>query len=104
MQKYDAQHSLTIAISSNKHTFRHTFSRKFDFTFTVKNSVLAFTFERWIESKIFLRKMALTSGGGHSADTHTGGGQSKKFSGNPKISFQLHCNPKISPHPTLRNQ
>ena len=27
-----------------------------------------------------------------------GGGQSKKFSGNPKISLQLQCNPKISAH------
>ena len=26
------------------------------------------------------------------------GGQSKKFSRNPKISLQLHCNPKISAH------
>ena len=33
---------------------------------------------------------------------HTGG-QSKKFSGNPKISFPLHCNPKISAHFILRN-
>ena len=31
------------------------------------------------------------------------GGQSKKFSGNPKISLQLHCNPKISAHFILRN-
>ena len=27
-----------------------------------------------------------------------GGGQSKKFSGNPKISLQLQCNPNISAH------
>ena len=27
-----------------------------------------------------------------------GGGQSQKFSGNPKISLQLQCNPKISAH------
>ena len=33
--------------------------------------------------------------GGHSASTHTGA-QSKKLSGNSKISLQLHCNPKIS--------
>ena len=32
-----------------------------------------------------------------------GGGQSKKFSGNPKISLQYHCNPKISANFTLRN-
>ena len=32
-----------------------------------------------------------------------GGGQSKKFSGNPKVSLQLHCNPKISAHFILRN-
>ena len=38
----------------------------------------------------------------HSADTHTGD-QSKKFAGNPKISLQLHCNPKISAHLILRN-
>ena len=40
--------------------------------------------------------------GGHSAHTHTGG-QSKKFSGNPKISPQLHFNPKISAQFVLRN-
>ena len=38
------------------------------------------------------------SPGGHSGHTHTGGGQSQKFSGNPKISLQLQCNPKISAH------
>ena len=32
-----------------------------------------------------------------------GGGQSKKFSGNPKISLQHHCNPKISANFILRN-
>ena len=37
------------------------------------------------------------SQGGHSAHTHRGG-QSKKFSGNPKISLQIYCNPKISAH------
>ena len=36
-------------------------------------------------------------GGGHSGHTHTGG-QSKKFSGNPKISLHFQCNPKISAH------
>ena len=41
--------------------------------------------------------------GGHSAHTHMGGGQSKKFSGNLKILLQLHCNPKISAHLILRN-
>ena len=44
----------------------------------------------------------LQSQGGHSAHTHTGG-QSKKFSGNPKVSLQLHCNPKISAHFILGN-
>ena len=39
---------------------------------------------------------------GHSAHTHTGR-QSKKFSGNPKISPQLHFNPKISAQFILRN-
>ena len=42
--------------------------------------------------------------GGGTQQIHIRGGQSKKFSGNPKISFQLHCNPKISPHLMLRNQ
>ena len=42
------------------------------------------------------------SQGGHSAHTYTGG-QYKKFSGNPKISLELHCNPKISDHFILRN-
>ena len=41
------------------------------------------------------------SQGGHSAHTHTGG-QSKTFSGNPKISLQLQFNPKISAHFILR--
>ena len=27
-----------------------------------------------------------------------GGGQSKKFSCNPRMSLRLHCNPKISAH------
>ena len=31
------------------------------------------------------------------------GDQSKKFSGNPKISLQLQCTPKISAHFILRN-
>ena len=31
------------------------------------------------------------------------GGQSKKFSGNPKISLHLHCHPKISARFTLGN-
>ena len=35
--------------------------------------------------------------GGHSTLTHTGS-QSKKFSGNPRISVQPHCSPKVSPH------
>ena len=29
--------------------------------------------------------------------------QSKKFSGNPKMSLQLHCNQEISAHFMLRN-
>ena len=33
---------------------------------------------------------------------HIRGGQSKKFSGNPKISLHLHCT-KISAHFRLRN-
>ena len=40
--------------------------------------------------------------GGHSAHTHTGG-QSKKFSGNPKIPLQHNCDPKISAHFILKN-
>ena len=39
---------------------------------------------------------------GRSAYAHTKG-QSKKFSGNPKISLQLHFNPKISANFILRN-
>ena len=31
------------------------------------------------------------------------GGQSKKLSGNPNISFQLHCNPRISANFKFRN-
>ena len=44
-----------------------------------------------------ISRVCTPGGGGHSAHTHTGG-QSKKFSGNPKISLQLQCNPKISAH------
>ena len=36
-------------------------------------------------------------------DIRIRGGQSKKFSGNPKISLQLQCNPKISAHFTYIN-
>ena len=32
-----------------------------------------------------------------------GGGQSKKFSGNPKVSLQHHCNAKISANFILKN-
>ena len=42
-------------------------------------------------------------GGGTQHIRIRGGGQSKKFSGNPKISVQLHFNPKISAHFILRN-
>ena len=41
----------------------------------------------------------IQSQGGHSPYTHT-----KKFSGNAKVSLQLHnCNPKVSAHFILRN-
>ena len=40
--------------------------------------------------------------GGHSAHTHTGGSV-QEISGNSKISFQLHCNPKVSAHFILGN-
>ena len=43
----------------------------------------------------------LPRGGGHSAHTHTGGSVQEIFR-QPKISLQLHCNPKISAHFTLR--
>ena len=45
-----------------------------------------------------------TPRGAFSRYAYGGGGQSKKFSGNPKISFQFHCNPNISPYFILRNQ
>ena len=38
----------------------------------------------------------------HSAHTHLEG-RSNKFSGNLKISLQLHCDPKVSVHFILRN-
>ena len=40
---------------------------------------------------------------GGTQDIRIRGGQSKKFSGNPKISLQLQCNPKISAHFTYIN-
>ena len=41
--------------------------------------------------------------GGGTQDIRIRGDQSKKFSGNPKISLQLQCNPKISAHFTYIN-
>ena len=42
--------------------------------------------------------------GALSTYAYGGGGQSKKFSGNPKLSLQLQCNPKISAHFIYINQ
>ena len=41
--------------------------------------------------------------GGGTQHIRIRGGQSKKFSGNPKISLQLHFNPKISAHSIITN-
>ena len=43
-----------------------------------------------------LSRILQTPGGPQ--DIRMQGGQSKKSSGNPNISLQLHCNPKISAH------
>ena len=55
------------------------------------------------EAQTFEHMYFSEGGRGYSTHIHTGGRQSKKFSSNPKISLQLHCNPKISAHFILRN-